>query len=76
MTSDMVFTAVKMQLVVFWVVISCSDVVGYQPFGGSCCFHLHSEDRGSITSLHGVTTIGTIDHNGFIWLKIGISGGI
>jgi len=22
-------------------VISCSDMIGYQPFGGPCCFHLH-----------------------------------
>jgi hypothetical protein len=31
----------KIQVVVFWVVILCSDVVGYQQFGGSCCPQLH-----------------------------------
>jgi hypothetical protein len=25
---------------VFWVVTPCSDVVGYQRFGGTCCLHL------------------------------------
>jgi hypothetical protein len=35
-----VFRATKIQVAVFWVVTSCSDVVGYQRFGASCSFHL------------------------------------
>jgi len=38
-----VFTAVKIQVEVFWVVTSCSVVVGYQRFGEPCCLHL--EDK-------------------------------
>jgi hypothetical protein len=30
------FTAVKIQVEVFWIVTPCSDV-GYQRFGGPCC---------------------------------------
>jgi hypothetical protein len=33
----------KIQDVVFWVVMPCSDVVGYQCFGGPCCLHLQGE---------------------------------
>jgi len=35
-----VFTAVKIEVQVFRVVMPCSVVVGYQHFGGPCCFHL------------------------------------
>jgi hypothetical protein len=38
-----VFTEVKIQVEVFWVLMSCSVVVGYQCFAGLCCFHLHPE---------------------------------
>jgi hypothetical protein len=37
-----VFTVVNIQ-VVFWVVMSCSVVVGYQHFVASCCLHLQGE---------------------------------
>jgi len=37
-----VFTAVKIQVEVFWVLIPCSVVVGYH-FGELCCFHLQDE---------------------------------
>jgi len=30
----------KIQVVVCWVVSLCSDVVGYQHFGGPCQLHL------------------------------------
>jgi hypothetical protein len=33
------FTAV-IQVEVFWVVTPCNVVVGYQRFGGPCCFQL------------------------------------
>jgi len=38
-----VLTEVKIQVEVFWVLMSCSVVVGYQCFAGLCCFHLHPE---------------------------------
>jgi hypothetical protein len=37
-----VFTAVKIQFEVFWV-LTPSSVVGYQRFGGPCCLHLQGE---------------------------------
>jgi hypothetical protein len=51
----------KVQVMVFWVVTPCSDVVGYQRFGGSCRLHgqeMSQQDppkRWYSTSLHGVT---------------------
>jgi len=33
-----VFTALKIQVTVFWAVTLCDVVVGYQPFGEPCCF--------------------------------------
>jgi len=38
-----VFMVVKIQVKVFWVVMLCSVVVGYQHFGGPCCLHLQGE---------------------------------
>jgi hypothetical protein len=35
-----IFMAMKIHVVVFWVMTLCSDVVGYQFFGGPCCLHL------------------------------------
>jgi hypothetical protein len=37
------------QIMVLWVVTSCSDVVGYQRFGVPCCLHLYPEDGDSMT---------------------------
>jgi hypothetical protein len=37
------FTAVMFQVEVFWVVTLCSYMVGYQRFGGPCCFHLQGD---------------------------------
>jgi len=34
---------VKIQVQVFWVVKTCSVVVGYQYFGGPSCCHLQGE---------------------------------
>jgi len=39
-----IFTVVKMQVAVFWVMTLYSDVVGYQCLGGPCCLHLHLDD--------------------------------
>jgi len=38
-----IFIVMKIQVVVFWVMILCSDLVGHQSFGGPCSLHLHSE---------------------------------
>jgi hypothetical protein len=43
-----VFTAVKIQVKVFWVVMPHSVAVGYHHFGGSCWY--------PPTTLHSVTT--------------------
>jgi len=43
-----IFMAVRIQVVVFCVVMPCSDVVAYQHFGGPSCLHLHPEDEGSL----------------------------
>jgi hypothetical protein len=37
------FTAMKIQVAVFWVVTPCNDVVGYQRFGEPCCLRLHRD---------------------------------
>jgi hypothetical protein len=39
-----VFTVVKIQVEVFWVVMPRSVAVGYQHFGGPCCISLSGED--------------------------------
>jgi hypothetical protein len=38
---------VKIQVKVFWVVMPCNVMVGYQCSGGPCCLHLHSEVNGT-----------------------------
>jgi len=38
-----VFTAMKIQVVVFRVVTPSNNVVGYQRFGGPCWLHLQSK---------------------------------
>jgi len=38
-----IFTAMKIQVVILWVMTPCSDVAGYQCFGGNCCLHLQGE---------------------------------
>jgi hypothetical protein len=42
-----VFTVVKIQVEVFWIMTSYSDVLGYHCFGGPCYFHHHTDDEGS-----------------------------
>jgi len=37
-----IFTAM-IQVMVFWVMTVCSDVTGYQCFGGPCYFHHQGE---------------------------------
>jgi hypothetical protein len=38
-----VFTAVKIQVEVFWTMAPCSDMARYQRFRGICCIHLQGE---------------------------------
>jgi hypothetical protein len=45
-----VFTAMKINVAVCWVVTPCSVVVGYRRFRSPCCLHLHPEG-GSVTRL-------------------------
>jgi hypothetical protein len=40
-----VFTAMKIQVAVFSVVTSCSDVIGERRFGEPCCPYLRGEVR-------------------------------
>jgi hypothetical protein len=37
----------KVHVEVFWIVKSCSYVIGYQRFGSPCCLHLQGEEDGS-----------------------------
>jgi hypothetical protein len=39
------FTATKFEVVVFWFVTSCRDMVGYQRLGGQRRLHLQGEDE-------------------------------
>jgi len=43
-----VYTAIKIQDGVFWTVTPCSDVVGYQSFGGPCSLLLHCQTKGTV----------------------------
>jgi hypothetical protein len=36
-----VFMAMKIQVVVSWILTPSSDTVGYQHFGEPSCYHLH-----------------------------------
>jgi len=38
-----VFTVMKIQVTVLWVVMQYSNVVGYQHSGQPCCLHLYCE---------------------------------
>jgi hypothetical protein len=51
-----VFMVAKIH-VVFWIVTLCSDVVGYQCFGGSCFLHLQGEDNSEDVDLYQLTLI-------------------
>jgi len=48
MVSFEAFIAVMFQVKVFWVVMLCSAVVGYQHIRGPRCLHLHPESGGSM----------------------------
>jgi len=49
---------IKTQIVVFWVVTPCGDVVGYRCFGGTCAsiFRVRWRLCCPTTSLYGFTT--------------------
>jgi hypothetical protein len=42
-----VLMVIKFHVVVLWVMMLCSGVLGYQHFGGPCCHHLQGEVGGS-----------------------------
>jgi hypothetical protein len=46
-----VLAAMKIQVAVFCVVTTCSDVVGYQRFGRPRCMHLQGEENGGRSDL-------------------------
>jgi hypothetical protein len=48
-----VYTQLKIQVDVFSVLKTCSDVIGYKSFGGPCCIHLESE----VTVGHSETSV-------------------
>jgi hypothetical protein len=52
---DSVFTAVKIQVVVFWVVTSCSVVVGYTTVSDDLAASIFRV-KYPTTTLHGITT--------------------
>jgi hypothetical protein len=47
-----IFTSLKIEVEVFWVLTSCSVVVGYQRFGGSCRLHLQGEVSGVLRHIY------------------------
>jgi hypothetical protein len=50
MHTDLFLLNIKysIQVELFWIVISCSAVVGYEHFSGPCFLLLHPEDGGSM----------------------------
>jgi hypothetical protein len=40
-----IFTVMNVEVLVFWIVMLCSDMIGYQRFGGTHCLHIQGEDR-------------------------------
>jgi len=43
----------KVHVMVFWVVTPCSDVVGFQRFGGPCCLHPQGEVNDTVKRVIG-----------------------
>jgi hypothetical protein len=72
-----VFTAVKIQVEVFWIVTPCRFVVGYQHFRGIRRLRLHPEDGdgtlNTTATLLGVTTQKTVSSIPVIKFKVVIS---
>jgi hypothetical protein len=53
-----VFTAAKIQVEVFWIVMPCRVAVGYQHFGRPCCLHLQGEVfQGPLKHYYPTTTL-------------------
>jgi hypothetical protein len=44
---------IHLQVVVFYVVTLCSDVVGHYSLGGLCCLHLQGELRDYDLNIYG-----------------------
>jgi hypothetical protein len=51
-----IFRAMKVPVMVFWVMRPCRDMVGYQRFGGPCCLHHRGEDEDHIVVFWVVTS--------------------
>jgi len=47
------FHSTEVQVMVFWVVTQCNDVVGYQCFWGPHCLPLQPKDGGSVVLQNG-----------------------
>jgi hypothetical protein len=57
MMRDEIFMALKIQVLVFWVMTMCTDVIGKQHFRGPWCPHLQGEDGGSMVYWYPTTSI-------------------
>jgi len=54
-----IFTAMKIQIMVFWVMALCNDMVGYHCSTGWCCLHICPEDEGCMV----LQNIGIVPHH-------------
>jgi hypothetical protein len=54
-----IFTAMKIQVVVFWDITLYSDIAGYQHFGKPCSLHLQPEGGGTIA----LRNVGVLPHH-------------
>jgi len=50
-------TAVKIHVVTFWIMTSCSQVGGYQQNSKTFCFHLQGNGFKSISCRYGPTSV-------------------
>jgi hypothetical protein len=48
--------AMKIQVMIFWAVTPCSEVVGNHCFGLPCFLHLQGEDGSHVATSQGTTT--------------------
>jgi len=49
----------KIQIMVFWVMALCNDMVGYHCSTGWCCLHICPEDEGCMV----LQNIGIVPHH-------------
>jgi hypothetical protein len=68
-----VFKAMRIQGVVFWIVKLCTDMVGYQHFGGPCCLHLQGAQFSKTLVYHHIIKchlVGTMILHVENWFKV------